>query len=405
MKRATPWTTGVLFSVAVFLWWSGGDGALAELPAFMQKPSPRHVRVMCYNVNWDAIFEDGDPDNHEWRSYDMSDQFVRVVTAVNPDIVCLQEINADRDPQDVADILDAALPLGDPEGWRTHSGSDNVIAARFDLSMLRTDTYPSTNRGQAMALIELPDDTYTCDLYLMNAHFKAGGTQSDIGRRQQHADAIIHWTGDIKTPGGYINLPADTPIVVLGDLNVFDTDPHYHLTTLITGDIVDQTTYGPDVVPDWDDTNDTDTLPLHNGVGPAFYTWRNDASSYNPGVLDHIIYTDSLISVTNAFVLNTTAMTPQGLADAGLEYADVVLDLGIGYYDHMPLVVDFLVPCNLAGDFDHNCDVDMNDLGVFIDVLLAVDTDPAHIDLADMNNSGTADGRDIEMFVAALFSA
>ena len=37
--------------------------ALAEVPAFMQKPSPEHVRVLCYNINWDAIFEDGDPDN------------------------------------------------------------------------------------------------------------------------------------------------------------------------------------------------------------------------------------------------------------------------------------------------------------------------------------------------------
>ncbi len=317
---------------------------LADVPAFMQKPSPQHIRIMCYNVNWDSIFENGDPDNHDWRAYDMSDQFVRVVTAIDPDIVCLQEINSDRNPQDVADILDAALPLGGGEMWRAHSGTDNVIAARFDLSMLATDTIPTTNRDQAMALVDLPDGTYSTDLYLMNAHFKAGGTSSDISRRQQHADAIIHWIGDIKTAGGYINLPADTPIVVLGDLNVYDTDPAHHLTTLITGDIVNQGTYGSDVAPDWDDTDNTDALPLHNAVGPDFYTWRADSGSYNPGALDRIIYTDSAASVDHGFVLNTTTMSSGDLAAAGLQANDVVIDPGSGYFDHLPLVVDLLPP-------------------------------------------------------------
>ena len=325
--------TGCLCSVAV----------LAEAPAFMQKPSPQHIRILDYNVNWDSIFENNDPDNHPWRAYDMSDQFVRVVTAINPDIVCLQEINSYRDPQDVADILDAVLPLGGGETWRAHNGSDNVIASRFDLSMLATDTIPTTNRDQAMALVDLPDATYTQDLYLMNAHFKAGGNSSDIARRQQHADAIIHWIGDIKTPGGSIDLPADTPIIALGDLNVYDTDPAHHLTTLITGDIVDQGTYGPDVAPDWDSTDNGDALPLHNGVGPAFYTWRDDSGSFNPGALDRIIYTDSAFSIDNKFVLNTTTMSSADLAAAGLQANDVVLDPGSGYFDHLPLVVDLLV--------------------------------------------------------------
>ena len=340
-------------------------GALAQVPQFILKPSPQHVRIMSYNVNWDAIFPDGDPNNHSWREYDMSDEFLRVVTAINPDIVCLQEINSARDPQDVADILDAALPLGGGEAWRAHNGSDNVIAARFDLSVLATDTIPSTNRGQAMALIDLPDPDYSTDLYLMNAHFKAGGGEDNIERRQQHADAIIHWIGDIKTPGDHIDLPTDTPIAVLGDLNVYDTDPHYHLTTLITGDIVYEGTYGPDVAPDWDDTDNTDALPLHNGAGPEFYTWRNDSDPYNPGALDRVIYTDSAVSAGNAFVLNTTTMTPGELAATGLEANDVVLNINIGYYDHLPLVVDLLVPGNVPGDFDGDGDVDLIDFAEF----------------------------------------
>ncbi|MCP4589133.1 MAG: endonuclease/exonuclease/phosphatase family protein [bacterium] len=355
----------------------GAAGASGELPEFMRKPSPYHLRVLCYNINWDAIFESGDPDNHDWWEYDKSDEFVRVETAIDPDIVCLQEINWDRDPQDVADILDSALPLGDGIGWRAHSGSDNVIAARFDLSMLATDTNPTTNRSQAMALVDLPDETYPVDLYLMNAHFKASGGETNIARRQQHADAIIHWIGDIKTAGGYINLPAGTPIVVLGDLNVYDTDPHYHLTTLLTGDIVDEGTYGPDLSPDWNDTDNTDTLPVHNGVGADDWTWRDDSGSYNPGDLDHVIYTDSVVDVGSSFVLNTTTMSPADLTAAGLQANDVVLEAGIGYYDHLPLVIDFFIPGSVPGDLTGDGLVTLADWPGFVECLDGPQTPPS----------------------------
>ena len=349
----------ILFAAATI------ETAQAQFPAFLEKESPRQLRLLCYNVNWDSIFPDGDPDNHPWREYDMSEEFVRILTAVQPDIVCLQEINDARDPQDVADILETVLPLGPGRSWQAHKGSDNVIATPFALSLLRTDTTPTTNRGQAMALLDLPDATFPHDLYLMNAHFKASGGSSNIARRQQHADAIIHWIDDIKTPGGYINLPAGTPVITLGDLNVYDTDPHLHLYTLITGDVDNEATYGPDAPPDWDDTDNTDTLPLHNGVGPDFYTWRNDSDPYNPGALDRIIYPDSAMAVAHSFVLNTTIMTPAELQAAGLEVNDVVLYPYGGNFDHLPLIVDLLLPAVAAGDYDLDGDVDLTDFIAF----------------------------------------
>ncbi|HUU85254.1 MAG TPA: DUF2891 family protein [Phycisphaerae bacterium] len=324
--------------------------AFAEPPGFLQKPSPNAVRVMCYNVNWDAIFPDDDPKNHQWRSHDRSAEFLRVVRAVQPDVLCIQEIRAGRDPQDVGSILDTALPLGDHRKWQVHQGEDNVIASRYPMAELATDTVPSTNRGHAMALVDLPDAAYPVDLYLINAHFKAAGGERNIQRRQQHADAIVHWIGDVKTIGGRIDVPSGTPVMIMGDLNVYDTDPHHHLTTLLTGDISDETTYGPDIAPDWDGTDLTDALPLHNGVGPERYTWRNDAGQFKPGPLDRIIYTDSVLSVANAFVLNTAAMSAEDLQAAGLQSSDVLLDPSSGNYDHLPLVVDFVVPTTPAGD-------------------------------------------------------
>jgi endonuclease/exonuclease/phosphatase family metal-dependent hydrolase len=193
-----------------------------------------------------------------------------------------------------------------------------------------------------MALVDLPEPEYQDDLYLICAHFQAQGGQAKVQARQEHADAIIALLRDAKTPGGDVDLPYGTPIVELGDFNVYDTDPAHHLATLLNGDIQDEAHYGADIKPDWDETDLADALPHHNAAGEEVYTWRDDNQEFNPGALDRILYTDSVIMIENAFVLNTEIMTAQELAAAGLQAGDVMLDPDTGRYDHLPLVVDIL---------------------------------------------------------------
>ena len=191
-----------------------------------------------------------------------------------------------------------------------------------------------------MALVDLPDSEYENDLYLICAHFQALGGQANVQARQEHADAIIAWIGDAKTPGGEIDLPPGTGIVVLGDFNVYDTDPAHHLTTLLSGDIENEDRYGHDIMSDWDETGLADAMPRHNGMREEVYTWRDDTQEFNPGALDRILYTDSVISVENAFILNTTMMTEDELEAVGLKTGDVMLDPETGRFDHLPLSVD-----------------------------------------------------------------
>lgn len=347
---------GLVFCLALVILAASGCGSQPVEPTagtepsepsfgieFLKKASPEQIRVMSFNVNWDSIFPDDDPQNDQWRQASSGAEFARILKAVEPDIVCLQEINPVRDPQQVGDLLDAALPLDDGQTWQTHSGQDNVIAARFELGM-ETDKLVQrgsvTDFGHAMALVDLPDTEYEKDLYLICAHFPALGGQANIEARQEHADAIMAWLGDAKTAGGEIDLPRGTPILVLGDLNVYDTDPAHHLTTLLSGDIEDEDRYGPDILPDWDETGLADALPHHNGAGEDVYTWRDDTQEFNPGALDRILYTDSILSIENAFVLNTEIMTEEELEAAGLKAGDVMLDPETGLYDHLPLVVD-----------------------------------------------------------------
>jgi endonuclease/exonuclease/phosphatase family metal-dependent hydrolase len=310
---------------------------------FLQKDSPVHIRVMSFNVGWDSIFLDDDPQNDPWREYSKGPEFVRILQAVKPDILCLQEINPLRDPGQVGDILDRALPLEGGAVWQVHSGSDNLIGARFSMSMESSKVVigsPLPGWGHAMALVDLPEEMTEKDLYLICAHFKSQGGQANIDARQAHADSISAWIRDLRTPGGEIDLLAGTPLIVLGDLNVYDTDPAYHLTTLLSGDIVDESKYGNDFPPDWDGTDLEDALPHHNAMGLETYTWRDDTQEFNPGVLDHILYSDSVIQIENGFVLNTMTLTQEALKRAGLQAGDVLLAPERGIFDHLPLVVD-----------------------------------------------------------------
>ena len=314
---------------------------LPEL-SFLAQPSGT-VRLMSFNVGWDSIFPDGDPLNDPFRAGDRSDAYARILAAVQPQVICFQEINPRREPQQVADILERVIPPGVGKKWQVHSAGDNVIAAVYNLELTGSAIVqgnPLTGRGHAMALVDLPDGTYTQDLYLVCSHFKSQGGTSNIKARQDHADAIIAWIRDMQTPGDEIDLPHGTPFSILGDLNVYDTDPAHHLVTLLQGDIVNEAKYGPDLAPDWDGTSLKDALPRHNGDGIETFTWFDETQEFNPGVLDHILYSDSVIRVENSFVLNTMTLSPEALAAAGLQAEDVMLEAAVGNYDHLPLVVD-----------------------------------------------------------------
>jgi endonuclease/exonuclease/phosphatase family metal-dependent hydrolase len=300
---------------------------------------------MTYNVNWDSIFAPLDPESHELRIASRGQAFARILAAIKPDVLCLQEINPARDPAQTAGLIDQALGPDDSAAWTASSARDSVIASRYPVLaegfQLDVPAFPQ-ELAQASALIDLPNDAFgSLDLYVVCAHFKSSGDTYDILLRQRQADVIMRQVGDALTTGGSLDLPPRTPFVILGDFNVYTTDPANHLNTLLTGDIRNETSYGPDVVPDWDGTPLADALPSHNALAQYTYTWRNDAAPQDPGALDRIIFSDSVLTAVHQFVLNTTLMPPEALAAVGLRHDDVVLNPQSGFYDHLPLVVDF----------------------------------------------------------------
>ncbi|QDV72218.1 Endonuclease/Exonuclease/phosphatase family protein [Planctomycetes bacterium K2D] len=336
---------------------------------FIDRHRPDDLRVVSYNVYFNsALFSNNGADPTT------PSRFQRLVKAMDPDILALQEMSPGT-AEEVATLLNGLIPLPGSAGWQTHQVSDNVIASRHPF-LLTTGSV-----GHADALIDLPDDRHASDIYVMNDHWPC--CTNEIGR-QREADRMVRWIDGLRSPDG---LATETPFVVVGDLNTVGSGQP--LRTLLTGDIVDAS-LGADSPPDWDGTPLSNATPLHNGVGPDRYTWRNDSDVFDPGVLDHIIYTDSVLETANRFVLNTMAMNEVELLATSLEAEDVMITTSQGFYDHLPLVVDFRErPLSMVGDFNRDGFVDEADYDTWRLQFNAVSAPPA-----DGNGDGVVNAAD-----------
>jgi endonuclease/exonuclease/phosphatase family metal-dependent hydrolase len=310
---------------------SGGGRASSESPStetFLDRPVS-DVRIVTFNVLWDSIYSRVNTARAEG--------FTRLAAALAPDVWAFQELslgNPSSTGTELKGLLDTIQPI--ENGWNVFKSGEFAIASRWPISNQKANITPAGAKPVMAALVDLPDADFPVDLYLMNAHYRCCGGTTNDPLRQRDSDAIISWLRDARTPGGSVELPYATPIIVLGDMNI--VGGQQPLLTLATGDIQDNSRYGVDSSPDWDGSANTVLDATHNAVaGADTYTWRNDTSQFAPGRLDYMVYTDSVLAPTKGFVLNTAAMTETDLAATGLEPFDSVYDGAVGFYDHLPV--------------------------------------------------------------------
>jgi endonuclease/exonuclease/phosphatase family metal-dependent hydrolase len=321
----------------------------ARTGTFVDREEPSDLRLVDYNVDWNTIFVEVDAPQ--------ATKFARLVNTLNPDILTMQEIGSapgkregeaakKRTAEDVVKVLNQIIPLGGGATWHAFQGKDCVTASRYPLKLTAEKLIPAGDGELAAALVDLPDQTYGMDFYILNNHYKCCDPEKNDPRRQKQSDALVRWIRDARTSGDNIDLPDGTAFAVVGDLNIVGS--FQPVQTLLTGDVIDEAKYGPDYVPDWDDSPLADAHPLHNVVGPDDWTWRNDTGQFQPGRLDYILFTDSVFEAVKKFALDTTTMSEGDLAAAGLQKFDVTADEEGKNYDHLPLVVDFRAAAGAA---------------------------------------------------------
>lgn len=282
----------------------------------IQKQNPDAVRLLTYNVLDNGVFDPG-----------RKARFDRILRALQPDLICFQEM-WNPSAEETAARIDSILPLPQGQRWQALKADEgNIIVSRFPI-LQHWLILP--NHRMTAAWIDLPADD-TTDLLLINAHLRCCSANT---QRQQEADALAAFLRDAKQPGGRLQLPEGTPIIIAGDLNLVGFRQQQQ--TILTGEIVDQAQFGPPEPPDWDGTALADLISRQTEMRMG-YTWRNDHSSFAPGRLDYMIYTDSVLKPVRHFLLYTPEMSQAALNDADLRADDVSRAS-----DHLPKVADFV---------------------------------------------------------------
>jgi endonuclease/exonuclease/phosphatase family metal-dependent hydrolase len=358
MKPCLQYVVCLLVAAAIC---HGAGSAFDPANGDFAKEAPEQIRVLSYNVEGAFMLNSS-----------LDGAFERIIKAVRPDIIAFQEISyiwpvrwslredrksgAGKEATILLNIKQRLETYFPGTTWTVHrgafySGIYNALATRFEFvqGTTITDTIPySGARGVTAALIDLPDVSFgVTDLYIMAVHFKSGQTLDDHRQRQRHADASINWMRDARTSGGHIDLPRNTPMLLVGDTNLGyhdqgDAAPYHASRTLINGDIFDEATFGPDSPPDWDGTDSTDAAPYDHVNGNPRTCSSREASPTSR--LDRFIYTDSGLHVAHGFILNTHTMSTAALANAGLQAGDTT-----DASNHLPVVVDFAFGPNRPG--------------------------------------------------------
>lgn len=268
----------------------------------LARAASAHLRVVNHNVLNDGLFSPGSTQQ----------AFTRLYAAVDADVWILGEI-WDHDAQETAARMEQLVPSGAGLAWHAvKRDTGNVIVARWPI----VESWEILPGSRISAALVDPGPEQTHDLLVIAAHFSC--CTADVSRQQQ-ADALIAFVRDAQTPGGRIDLPTGTPIVAGGDFNLVGW--RRQLETLLTGDVFDESTFGPDHAPDWDGS-DFDLAPSTHNEQRVGYTWRNDGSSFLPGLLDFLFYTGSAVGLGNHYVLDTRTMRPATLTAAGLLASD-----------------------------------------------------------------------------------
>jgi endonuclease/exonuclease/phosphatase family metal-dependent hydrolase len=303
---------------------AAGSGAAGEpagsAVAFVGRTSARHVRVMTQNAGANSIFA-GAPPAGDGAVEPRHVRFARVVQAIAPDVLCLQEVFPPRTGADVGALLDALLPLAG-RTWQTHHVHDTVIASRFDIRSRggeKADFGSGRPRGHTVAVVDVPGESH--DVAVVCAHFDS---RDQTAARLKHGEAVAAAIRELRAVA-----PPVPAIVVLGDLNAYANDGAPHVTALLAlpGE------RGPLL---------RDALPVHNATGSATWTFRNPGLPFPPAALDRVLYDGAALEKTHSFVLDTTVLPAGDLAGVGLRPADVLQDVGKGVHDHLPVVVDFV---------------------------------------------------------------
>lgn len=343
------------------------EEATDPLPEFsIQKTDSELLRVLSYNVLSNGLFD-----------FQQAPPMERLIKAINPEIIGFQEIY-NHESVDVANKVESILPSGPDDQWyHAKHGPDIIAISKYPI----INSFEIENNGAF--LLDLKSE-YGSELLFIVAHPPCCDNNF---ARQLEIDAIMSFVRNAQNGIGPLQLEENTPIIIAGDMNLVGY--RQQLITFLTGDIDNENFYGPDFIPDWDNTDLDDSRPYTTGM-PNNFTWFDEGSSFSPGRLDFIFFTGSVLELSNNYTLFTRTLTQDTLDAYNLLAEDA-----IAASDHLPVVSDFYFNNvtgleNFSDNESHGIELFQNqpnpfDQNTFIQYRL---TEKSFVDLSIYNNHG-----------------
>ncbi|GEM_PF-790896 len=262
----------------------------------------RDVRAMTWNVLNGAMLHNPEP-------------FVRVVRAVDPDIICLQELGKDVTDGVLRAWLNEHLPT--TFGWEVMISPDQDVAVASRLSAVPVTSIsgfdgPDAPQVRSASLLVAAANRR---VLVTSVHLKCCGRAGDPNdqKRVKEAEAIRRLLRaaqfDLRPSG----------LLIMGDFNLVGS-------------------YEPmEIVKFQNDLNATDLLVVDPYVrgDSTNTTWRDPEQPFLPARLDYALISDAVLRVAQCFVLDTDRLGEDELTTLGLLREDS------GASDHLPVIIDF----------------------------------------------------------------
>jgi endonuclease/exonuclease/phosphatase family metal-dependent hydrolase len=222
------------------------DGRVPHPDSLLRQHSSE-IRVMSWNVKRNSIIP---PDGVRHEA------FARVVRAIDPDVIGLQEVMRPDLAEQLARLMNSYVPLANGKSWQVHTVADNAIISRYPMRQqggelvapypLPQFGLPDFKYGYASALIDVSGKFGGASMYIIAMHNKSGVGEKNVALRQMQSDSIVRRMRNLRKSSYANALAENTPIIIVGDMNVVPSAPMQPFETLISGDIADEETFGPD---------------------------------------------------------------------------------------------------------------------------------------------------------------
>jgi exonuclease III len=279
------------------------------IPISFSKLDANDIRIVSYNVLQDNLFDPA-----------LRSNFERIFKAIRPDIIGMCEIYSNSGAQAAA-LMESFLPSAANQKW--YYGE-----AVPDIRMV--SRYPITNTRNIDGNGAFQINVGGKQVLVIVAHLPCCDDETG---RQAEVDKIMSFVRSVKYGISTFQLPVNSPIIIVGDMNLVGLKQQQQ--TFIDGNIINNSNFGPDFTPDWDNTFLEDAKPLTSYL-PFTFTWYNDYGRYSAGRLDYVFYTGSVMKLKNSFSLWSPVLPNDMLTSTGLQRLDVPKAS-----DHIPVIVDF----------------------------------------------------------------